>query len=141
MPSESDSRAWLALTSAPNIARESILQIETHIEAIKETIRRAEIDDAANPGRLIPGELVNLRADLLAYLRDLAAVRSESDKYLRVMISHAMETQLLSQRDIANAAGVGLHTAQSWAAANKLEADKWEEAEIRVVMDDRRRDV
>lgn len=114
----SDNRALLALEDAPTIAHTTVEEVNRVVERIEERADQV----ATGFG---PSALSDTREALLGYLKDFAALRHEVDSFLRVMVSYAIETQMLPQRQVADAAGIALHTAQSWAAANKRITDEY----------------
>lgn len=114
----SENRALLALEDAPTIAHMAVNEVNRVVARIEERADQA----ATGYG---PIAVTGTREALLGYLTDFAALRREVDSFLRVMVSYAVESQFLPQRQVADAAGIALHTAQSWAAANKRITDEY----------------
>jgi hypothetical protein len=116
-PSVASSRALLSLEDAPTIALVAVREMNRVIEKIAERADQV-------PTGFRPSALSETREALLGYLREFAELRSEVDGFFRVLVSYAVETQMLSQRQVADAAGITLRTAQVWASANKIVADE-----------------
>ena len=123
-PSVTSVRALLAFEDAPTIALVAVREVNRVIERIT---RRA---DQVLTG-FGPIALSGTREALLDYLREFAELRSEVDGFFRVLVSYALETQMLPQRQVADAAGIALRTAQVWAAANKIVVAETLASEVR----------
>jgi hypothetical protein len=127
MPYEPEDDATLTLTSALVIAQRALGAIEAPTDVLRDRISSAKPIDGDDYSAMFEREtqqgLLTQRFDMLAYLGCLAEIRSRAEFYLHILVSNAIKTGLSKQRDIANAAGVSLFTAQSWAAANKAEIE------------------
>lgn len=85
------------------------------IESINEIAERLSNIAEWKPTSLNPDELSSARKNTTDLLTILAELKSHANESLRATITYAIDSRLLPQRQIADAAGVALHTAQSWA--------------------------
>ena len=105
--STSTNQASLSSEGPPAIALATITSINAVLKSLGEVAEWT-------PTRFTPVELAAARNITLNLLDSLAELRSEADKFLRATVVYAIDSRLLTQRQIANAARIALQTAQVW---------------------------
>lgn len=98
----------LSSEGAPAIALATIASINVIIERLTDLAEQA-------PTGFSPVELAAARQTILDLLDIMAELRSDADMFLRATVTYAIDSRLLPQRRIADAARIALQTAQIWA--------------------------